>query len=75
MKKNNSQTGSNKRTNKNQWSKRKGRNQGRDKIKKELKDYYYYTGSIIKASDYKSTTDFIVSYIKGNFAEGQDISE
>ena len=77
MKSNNSnpQSGNNKKTNKNNWNKRKGRNQGREKLKKELKDYYYYTGSSRQASDYESTTDFIINHIKGNFAEGQDIAE
>ena len=75
--KSNSQSGNNnnKRMNKQNWNKRKGRNQGREKVKKELKDHYYYTGSSRQASDYESTTDFIINHIKGNFAEGQDIAE
>ena len=40
-----------------------------------MKDYYYYTRLSRQASDYKSTTDFIINYIKGKFAEGQDIAE
>ena len=70
-----SQMSSNKRINRNNWNKRKGRNHGREKLKKELKDYYYYTGSSRQASDYESTTDFVINHIKGNFAEGQDIAE
>ena len=43
--------------------------------KKELKDYLYYTGSNRQASDFESTTEFIVNSIKGNFSYGKNIAE
>ena len=46
-----------------------------DNKKIELRDYVYYTGSTKQASDYKSTTEFIINYIKGEFNYGNDISE
>ena len=45
------------------------------KVKKELKDYIYYTGSTRQAFKYKTTTEYISNHIKGIFAEGNDIAE
>ena len=41
----------------------------------ELKDYIYYAGSNKQASNYESTTEFIINYIKGDFNYGNDIAE
>ena len=43
--------------------------------KKESKNYLYDTGSRKQASDYETTTEFIINYIKGEFNYGNDIAE
>ena len=40
-----------------------------------MKYYVYYTGSTKQASDYKTTTEFIINFIKGKFNYGSDIVE
>ena len=53
----------------------KSNNRRSDNKKKELKDYIYYTGSNRQASDFKTTTEFIINYIKDEFTHGNDIAE
>lgn len=68
-------------------SRRQGRNGGRgsdtrsnitklkkSETKKGLSDYSYYLGSSKQASDYESTTEFIINHIKKTFDCGQDIA-
>ena len=47
----------------------------KDPRKKELKDYLYYTGSNRQASDFKTSTEFIINQVKGEFNYGNDIAE
>jgi len=42
--------------------------------KRNLSDYYYYLGSSAQASDYESTTSFVINYIKKTFKKGNDIA-
>ena len=42
-------------------------------IKKSVDDYYYYLGSAKQASDYETTTEFLINYIKKTFDYGSDI--
>ena len=46
-----------------------------DNKKKEQKDYVYDTGFNGQASDFKTTTKFLINYIKGKFTYGIDIKE
>ena len=57
------------------YSKEKGNKNNLDRIKKELKDYMYYTRSNKQASDYAITTNYIIIYIKGEVCEGNGIAE
>jgi hypothetical protein len=41
--------------------------------KKELADYVYYLGSAKQASDYETTTEYLINHIKGTFHFGEDI--
>jgi len=60
---------------------RKGHeNSGRGKpkerrMKKTIEDYYFYVGSTKQASDYETTTEFIINHIKKTFDHGNDIAE
>ena len=71
----NSPDNTNRRRTGNHNFKRRGNTNNRSKIKKELEDYVYYTGSNKHASDYKTMTDYIINYINGEFFEGNDIVE
>jgi hypothetical protein len=42
-------------------------------IKKSVDDYYYYLGSAKQASDYETTTEFLINYIKKTFDYGSNI--
>ena len=42
--------------------------------KKSINDYYYYLGSSKQASDYESTTEFVINYIKKTYEYGADIA-
>jgi hypothetical protein len=42
-------------------------------IKKSVNDYNYYLGSAKQASDYETTTEFLINYIKKTFDYGSDI--
>ena len=41
--------------------------------RKSINDYNYYLGSATQASDYESTTEFIINFIKKTFDYGNDI--
>ena len=43
--------------------------------KKSLSDYSYYLGSSSQASDYETTTDYIINYIKKTYSDGKDIAD
>ena len=43
--------------------------------KKSLSDHNYYLGSSSQASDYETTTDYIINYIKKTYSEGKDIAD
>ena len=45
----------------------------KSEIKKNLSDYNYYVGSAKQASDYESTTEFLINHIKKTFEFGNDI--
>ena len=56
-------------------NRRKFSNKNPDKERKSLKDYNYYLGSSKQASDYESTTQFIINHIKKTYNHGKDIAE
>jgi hypothetical protein len=41
--------------------------------KKSITDYNYYLGSAKQASDYETTTEFIINHVKQVFDYGDDI--
>jgi hypothetical protein len=43
--------------------------------KKSLSDYSYYLGSSSQASDYETTTNYIINYIKKTYSDGKDIAD
>ena len=45
------------------------------KKKKSLSDYNYYLGSSSQASDYETTTDYIINHIKKTYSDGKDIAD
>ena len=45
------------------------------KKKKSLSDYNYYLGSSSQASDYETTTDYIINYVKKTYSDGKDIAD
>jgi hypothetical protein len=44
-------------------------------IMKSVNDYNYYLGSAKQASDYETTTKFLINYIKKTFNYGSDIGQ
>jgi hypothetical protein len=42
--------------------------------KKSLQDYVYYLGSPKQASDFTTTTEYIINYIRRMFTQGNDIA-
>ena len=42
--------------------------------KKTIKEYYFYVGSSKQASDYETTSEYIINYIKKTFDRGNDIA-
>ena len=46
-----------------------------EKEKKSLKDYNYYLGSSKQASDFESTTEFIINHVKKTDNHSRDIAE
>ena len=57
------------------WSNRKDQNKPQIKKKKTLEDYWFYVGSDKQASDFETTYDFMVNYIKRTYTRGNDIAE
>ena len=57
------------------WSNRKDQNKPQIKKKKTLEDYWFYVGSDKQASDFETTYDFMVNYIKRTYTRGNDIVE
>jgi len=49
--------------------------QDEKKKKKSLSDYSYYLGSASQASDYETTTDYVINYIKKTYSDGKDIAD
>jgi hypothetical protein len=45
------------------------------KIKKSLTDYNYYLGSARQASDYETTTEFLINHIIKTFDHRSDIGQ
>ena len=45
------------------------------KSKKKIEDYCFYVGSSKQASDFETTNEFILNYIKKTYSRGNDISE
>ena len=54
---------------------RNNNNKKPEKEKKSLKDYNYYLGSSKQASDFESTTEFIINHVKKTYNHGRDIAE
>ena len=50
-----------------------GSNIASQSIKKSVNDYNYYLGSSKQASDYETTTEYLINYIKKVFDYGSDI--
>ena len=44
-------------------------------VKKTLSDYNYYLGSAKQASDYETTTQYIINHVKKTFDYGNDIGQ
>ena len=57
-----------------QRGKFKGINNGYKK-KTKLEDHIYYLGSATQASDYETTTSFIINHIMKTYTRGLDIAE
>ena len=45
------------------------------KEKKSIEDYYFYVGSSKQASDFETTSEFIINYVKKTFDRGNDVAE
>ena len=45
------------------------------KKKKSIEDYYFYVGSSKQASDFETTSEFLINHIKKTFDRGNDIAE
>jgi hypothetical protein len=45
------------------------------KKKKSVEDYFFYVGSSKQASDFETTSEFLVNHIKKTFDRGNDIAE
>ena len=56
-------------------NRRKFNNRKSDKEKRSLKDHSYYLGNSKQASDYETTTQFIINHIKKTYNHGRDIAE
>ena len=57
------------------FNRRKFNNKKSEKEKRSLKDHNYYIGSSKQASDYETTTEFIINHIKKTYNHGRDIAE
>jgi hypothetical protein len=45
------------------------------KKKKTIEDYYFYVGSSKQASDFETTSEFLINHVKKTFDRGNDIAE
>jgi hypothetical protein len=45
------------------------------KKKKSIEDYFFYVGSSKQASDFETTSEFLVNYVKKTFNRGNDVAE
>jgi hypothetical protein len=45
------------------------------KKKKSIEDYFFYVGSSKQASDFETTSEFLVNYVKKTFDRGNDVAE
>ena len=54
----------------NQYSQQKS-----EKKKKTIEDYYFYVGSSKQASDFETTSECILNYVKKTYHRGNAISE
>jgi hypothetical protein len=45
------------------------------KKKKTIEDYYFYVGSSKQASDFETTSEFLVNHVKKTFDRGNDVAE
>jgi uncharacterized protein with GYD domain len=45
------------------------------KKKKSIEDYFFYVGSSKQVSDFETTSEFLVNYIKKTFDRGNDVAE
>ena len=43
--------------------------------KKTVKEYYFYVGSSKQASDYETTSEYIINYMKKTFTWGNDVAK
>ena len=50
------------------------RKKPKDETKKGLKDYTYYVGNNRQATDFETTTEFIINHIKKTYSHGIDIA-
>lgn len=57
-----------------QSNRRRFTNKKPEKKKKTLTDYVYNIGSSSQASDYETTTDFVINHIKKTYESGRDIA-
>ena len=59
------------------FNERRKNQQGKrtDRKKKTLADYTYYLGNSRQASDYETTTEFIINHIKKTYTDGKDIAK
>jgi hypothetical protein len=45
------------------------------KKKKTIEDYFFYIGSSKQASDFETTSNFLINHVKKTFDRGNDIAE
>jgi hypothetical protein len=45
------------------------------KKKKSIEDYFFYVGSSKQASDFETTSEFLLNYVKKTFDRGNDVAE
>ena len=57
------------------YNRRRFNNKKPEKEKRSLKDHNYYIGNSKQASDYETTTDFIINHVKKTYNHGRDIAE
>jgi hypothetical protein len=43
--------------------------------KKSIEDYFFYVGSSKQASDFETTSEFLINYVKKTFDRGNDVAE